>query len=752
MLRTSHRSFVRAVVMSLIAFTFAVGVSGQDDPDPNSPSPILLSHYDSTRALAIDANEYGKLDIKRAEPRAFEPNSRVTLFLTNVALLKGERFNAFRIYAVNSQGRSYRFPVVSLELLPAARNVYALTMEMRDEIGYFQAPEADGDLAIYVTWRGLASNSVQIGFGRIGGGVGELPGAKPTPLGTTAVSATSAKLGRTANAPEFVGYRWSGDRARFLEQTTFGTTPTLDMRVRRVGLRTWLTEQIEMPYPSAANPYPNDPLKTTNINSDPTCDNVNQADNIPLTCYRDTYSMYQPQSWFFREAFYGDPQLRHRVTWALHQILVTSGVDVQQGRHMVEYHKILSRNAFGNYRDILKEVTLNPAMGFYLDMAVSTRNNPNENYARELMQLFSIGLFMLNQDGTLQLDGQGNPIPTYQQSGVDNLTKVLTGWNLCQVQANCPNLPLGIQNFIDPMIITNTNNHDLTTKTLLTYPGAQNVNIPACTGCNAAAIQTYAASSMTSAINNIYNHPNVPPFVSKILIQHLVTSDPTPAYVGRVAAKFNNDGTGTRGNLNAVVRAILLDPEARGDVKTDPNYGKLREPVQYATSLLRAMNVRGVAAGMPSDGVIFQRGEFLGMAQLPFRSPTVFNFYPPDYRVPGLSILGPEFALMTTGTSIQRTNFVNRFVFTAIPVTVSTDAPNGTTLDFAEFQAISASDPTGAALVDELNRRMLHSTMTPAMRTNILNAVAAVAVADTLTRVRQAVYLVATSTQYQVQR
>lgn len=747
MLGTSPR-FVARMFAVVVACAMAVSVTAQDDPDPNSPSPILLSHAASTRALAVETGDFGRVNIKKVTPRAFEPNSRVTLFITNVSLLKDEGFTAFRVWAVNSLGRQYRFPTVSLERVADARNVYALTMEMRDEIGYYPTPEADGDLAIYVTWRGLASNSLQLGYGRMGGGVGELPGAKPTPLGTTAPT-TTAKSKRRDDEPDFVGYRWSGDRARFLEQTTFGTTPTLDSRVRRIGLRTWLAEQLYMTYPSAAYPYPNEPLKNTNVNQEPLCDGG--VDDVPPTCFRDTYSMYRPQQWFFQEAFYGDAQLRHRVAWALHQILVTSGTDVQQGRHMVEYHKILSKHAFGNYRDILKDVTLNPAMGFYLDMAVSTRFSVNENYARELMQLFSVGLFMLNPDGTLQLDGQGNPIPTYDQDRVNNLTRLLTGWQLCSIAAQCANIPLGAQNFIDPMIITNTNNHDLTAKTLLSYPGAQDVNIPPCTGCNAAAIQTYAANSLNSALNNIYNHPNVGPFVSKILIQHLVTSDPTPAYVGRVAAVFNAHRTSTR-QMNEVVRAILLDPEARGDVKTDPNYGKLIEPVQYSTRLLRAMNVRGVTAGTPSDGVIFQRGEFVNMAQLPFRSPTVFNFYPPDYVVPGLTILGPEFALMTTGTAIQRTNFVNRFVFNATPVPVSVNSPNGTAIDLAEWQALSAADSTGALMVDELNRRMLRGSMTPAMRTSILNAVTAITATDTLNRARQAIYLVATSTQYQVQR
>src|SRR5438128_736137 len=147
---------------------------------------------------------------------------------------------------------------------------------------------------------------------------------------------------------------------------------------------------------------------------------------------------------------------------------------------------------------------------------------------------------------------------------------------------------------------------------------------------------------MNQALDNLFNHPNVGPFISKNLIQQMVTSDPTPAYVSRVAAVFNNNGLGVRGDLKAVIKAILLDPEARGDAKTDPNYGKLREPMQFATNLARWLDVQGIAGGQ-SDGYLFGRGEFNGMSQSPFRSPTVFNYFPPDYVIPGTSLLGPEF-------------------------------------------------------------------------------------------------------------
>jgi len=209
--------------------------------------------------------------------------------------------------------------------------------------------------------------------------------------------------------------------------------------------------------------------------------------------------------------------------------------------------------------------------------------------------------------------------------------------------------------------------------------------------------------------------------------------------------------------MQAVVKAILLDPEARGDNKTDPTFGKLREPVQFATNLLRDFKVASAAGTGQSDGVLTGRSEYTGMGQTQFMSPTVFNYFPPGYIIPGTAILGPEFALMTTGTTIQRANFVNRMVFTAPAIPVAADSnsggsPLGMSLDFTDLQALSTADSTGGQLVDELNRRMMHGTMSANMRSTILTAVTNIAASDSLNRSRQAVYLVATSSQYQVQR
>ncbi len=743
------RTSLRVLTSFALVWFAALGAIAQD-PDPNSPTPVLLSERDSTRALAQTPRQIrSETDLAKITSGAFPLDEKIEIFATNLSLMEGEGANAFRVYVRDNAGRQYRFPVLSVEPIASIEGLYRVSILLKDQIGYWQPPRADGDVLIYLTWRGLSSNRVRLGIGKTGGEIKDDPGTRPTPFGTN-----SPPINRP-DAPNYVGYRWSGDRMRFLEQTTFGPNAALDSRIRRIGLRTWLSEQFEAPYPSLSNPYPNHPLRSGAIPS--TCDGG--ADDVPANCNRDTYTMYQPQIWFFKEALYGEAQLRHRVAWALAQLWVTAAPEVQQGRHMVEYHKVLSGNAFGNYRDLMKQMTLNPAMGGYLDMVISSRNSPNENYARELMQLFTIGLFELNPDGTQQRTEDGSPIETYDQEGVNNLTKVLTGWQFCGTIAGCT-VPAGAVNYIDPMLINagvntlSNNRHDLTAKTLLNYPGSTTTNIAACTNCASLAnIATYANNSMDQALDNIFHHPNVGPFVSKILIQHLVTSDPTPAYVARVAAKFNDNGLSVRGDMKAVVKAILLDPEARGDLKTDPNFGKLREPVQFATNILRTFNVRGANGTGLSDGYIYARGEFSGMGQVPFRSPTVFNFYPPEYGIPGTTLLGPEFAIMTTGTAIQRTNFVNRYAFTTIPVPIANpNAPNGTSLDFSDLQALSTADSTGNRLIEELDRRMLHSTMSEAMKATIRTAVTSINTNDSLGRARQAVYLVATSSQYQVQR
>jgi uncharacterized protein (DUF1800 family) len=756
MLRMKAQRFLRIFTALLVLGFVSIPIAAQDDPDPNSPTPVLMRAPGTKRVLAVSADS-GRVTPNSPNVESFPPNSRVAVFVQNIELMEGEGANAFRIYAHDARGREYRFPVIDVYQVKARIRTYALIFELRDEIGYWDAPQA-GDVLIRASWRGMTSDRARLGYGETGGTIQDdaTPYSKMLASSPPTVPVIRATKG-TAAHPELAGYRWGPDRMRFLEQSGFGPTFANDQRLRRLGLRIWLAEQFEAPYPT--NPYPNLPLKPANAPAD--CDgDQTVTPDVPATCFRDSYTMYPMQAWFFKEAYYGNAQLRHRVAWALAQIWVISGVDTQQSRWMEEYHKILANNAFGNYRTLMQQMTLNPGMGNYLDMARSTRTNPNENYAREINQLFSVGLFMLNQDGTLQLDGMGQPIPTYTQDTVNNFTKVLTGWSFCNT--GCPNSGVGLVNYIDPMIINagrttvGQNQHDLTAKTLLVYPGSTTTNVAACTGtCDDTlpSIATYANNSLNQTLDNIFNHPNVGPFVSRILIQHLVTSDPTPAYIGRVAAVFNNNGSGVRGDLKSVVTAILLDPEARGDAKTDPNYGKLREPVQLMTNMARTFAVTNAALTGQSDGVFYSPTNNLmtNMAQTVFYSPTVFNYFSPDYSIPGTTLLGPEFALMTTGTAVARANFANTMIYTGINAS-SPNIPSGTKFNFAEMQALAAADATGNQLLDALNYKMMHNTMSPQMRSTILTAVTAIASTNPLARAQQAVYLIMTSSQYQIQR
>jgi uncharacterized protein (DUF1800 family) len=509
------------------------------------------------------------------------------------------------------------------------------------------------------------------------------------------------------------------DAVRFLEQATWGPTTQLVSEVQAKGFESYLNEQFAAPMSS----YPTLALQPSDSNIGCPADPANPA--VRTNCIRDNYSMYPLQNRFFENALYGQDQLRQRVAFALHQIIVTSGVEITQPSWMSPYLQTLDRNAFGNYRQLLYEITLNPAMGNYLDMAGNTRTRPNENYAREILQLFSVGTVKLNQDGTAQRDAEGQTIPTYTQTTVNNFARVFTGWNRAAAPAT------GVPNYIDPMI-ANQSQHDTGTKTLL-----RDITLPAG--------QT-AAKDLNDALDNIFTDPSAAPFISKQLIQHLVTSNPSPAYVARVANVFDDNGAGVRGDLKAVVKAVLLDAEARGDVKTDPAYGRLRNPAQFVANLCRAFNAKSADGATTSDGYLNPQTSPMGMDV--FRPASVFSYFPPGYVVPATGgKRGPEFGILSTSTALRRANFVNTMVFSRI--SVGTNAPRGTSLDFSSLQAL-APDP--AKLVDELNKLLMHGAMSAEMRQSVVDAVSAVPGTNPLKRARTAVYLVATSSQYQVER
>ena len=351
--------------------------------------------------------------------------------------------------------------------------------------------------------------------------------------------------------------------------------------------------------------------------------------------------------------------------------------------------------------------------------------NPNENYARELLQLFSIGLWELRQDGTELTDAAGEPIPTYDQATVEGFAHVFTGWTY-------PLLP-GTQqrthnpkNFLGDMTAVAAN-HDTSAKLLLDgYVEPANLAMDV---------------DLANAIHNIFQSPDQGPFVVKQLIQKLVTGDPSPQYVGRMAAVFNNNGQGARGDLKAVVGAILTDPEARGDVKLDPGYGKLREPVLYLTGATRALNAKSDGASLGPAGAT--------LGQNVFYAPSVFNYYPPDYALPGTSLTGPEFALQNSSTYVNRANIANTLAFGAIAPLPNYPGATGTQLDFSALQAVAGD---AEVLADKLDALFLHGAMPAAMRAGLVTAIDALPATDPLARAKAGYYLVVTSSEYQVER
>jgi uncharacterized protein (DUF1800 family) len=721
-----------------------------------SSIPVLISEETSTRALTVNPDSWkGRLPdtnpktARRSE--IFPPGSRVVVFVTNIDLLPDEGANAFRVFAEDKSGTRYRLTVENVQKLRDQPWIYGVTLYIYDANGYNGQPKARGEVLITLGWHGNISNRVRLPLGKPDRKVSIDSGDIPTPAPTSPfVTNELAESG--------------GDRGRFMEQAAFGQSNALDFRLRQIGIRRWIEEQFNKSYPTI--PYPNFPLKP--FDGPTSCGEYGTSPEVDL-CHRNHYWAYNNQKWMVKEALYGDDQLRRRVSWALHQIWVVSHANISQQRGTQEYIEILDNNAFGNYRDLMYEMTLSPAMGEYLDMVRSSRDSPNENYPRELLQLFTIGLYELNQDGTFKLDGQGNRIATYDQDKVNQFTKVFTGWRHCNNGNNsaCPNATLGMTNYIDPMYLSFPGNHDPTAKTLFNYPGAPNPTIPACSNCtNDANRIAYANDSLNKTLDNIFYHPNVGPYIGKLLIQQLVTSDPSPAYVGRVAAAFNNNGSGERGDMKTVIRAVLLDPEARGSQKTDPTYGKLREPLQYLTNFLRTFNVRAgnTANGVPTappascqnqtDGVFDWVTREMG--QDVWFPPTVFNYYPPDYVVPGTDILGPEFALANTGTSFARNNYIYFLSFGSFWFERSTAenpypyVPCGTSIDLSEPIAWATAETTGNNLIEGLNRKMMHGTMSEAMKTKIRTAINFNVSAEL--KAKQAVFLIASSSQYQIQK
>ena len=583
---------------------------------------------------------------------------------------------------------------------------------------FADCPLSDPSLAPLIPWiEEMARLQITVGCGN----GGFCPNA-PNSRGQMAVF-----MSKTFHRPESI---------RFLEQATWGPRDAEIGALPSVGYLPWMAGQ----YSAAPSYYPAMGLWPDSAPSSP-------VDCTTGICRRDNYTMYPLQTRFFLNAMYNYDQLRQRVSWALHKLVVVSGLSITLPSRMVPYLNLLDADAFGNYRDILYDVTLNPGMGHFLNMDTNTLTNPNENYAREIMQLFSIGTELLNMDGTTQNDLGGVPLPSYDQSVIDNLKLVLTGW---KIQNNVPCDPasqLGsvCRDYLNPMTF-DTTKHNTTDKVLFQgfLPNQNGVGAPTIVTGDPAGF-----SELNTSVDALFYHPNVGPYLARELIHSLVTSNPSPDYVERVAWAFNDDGGGVRGSLWAVVKAILLDPEARAN-PSDPNYGKLKEPEQFVLNILKAFDPKSTNRLNNSDGNI--NGQPRAMGQDTYKPNTVFSYFPQDYFAPPASaeLFGPEFGIMDAAIALKRANFVNTMTFGGGIQPSGTDTPNGTSIDFTELQQLA---PDATNLVDRLNRLLMHGTMSDEMKNSIITAVNAVTPStDTLKRARQALYLVATSSQYQAQR
>lgn len=373
--------------------------------------------------------------------------------------------------------------------------------------------------------------------------------------------------------------------------------------------------------------------------------------------------LFGPYKLHFDYAYYEtlmttDYQLRHKIAYALSQILVVSdNSDLRDWAEALSgYYDILQNHSFGNYRDLLEEVSYSTQMGYYLSHINNAKANteantsPDENYAREIMQLFSIGLYELNIDGTRKTDGSGNYIPTYGQDDIQEYAKIFTGLGIGELEDpnNWPYQPFfGLNMWAakkDAPMIMYQNFHETESKTLL---GGQIVP----------ANQT-GEQDLDDAFDNLFNHPNVGPFIGNLMIKRLVKSNPSPAYVERVALAFNDNGSGVRGDMKAVIKAILLDPEARdGEAMLDISAGKLREPVLKLVSFAKSMPLTPGGGKFWNVSNDYTDATGQGM----FSSPTVFNFYPPDFYPVGdlatAELTSPEMKLHNTSTAIS---YINR--------------------------------------------------------------------------------------------
>jgi uncharacterized protein (DUF1800 family) len=506
--------------------------------------------------------------------------------------------------------------------------------------------------------------------------------------------------------------------ARFLTQASFGPTRTEIARLRQIGYRQWIEQQLAAPT-TRARPFI-EAVRDARIAAAAT--GINHGNRLDR---------------WFHTATYAPDQLRQRMAFALSQIFVISeqgGALEGEYVQVTEYWDLLARSAFGSYRQLLQDVTYNPSMGKYLshfrNRKAATGREPDENYAREVMQLFSVGLVERNLNFSPRLNN-GQTIATYDQTTISQMAKVFTGFGYSTGSTNIGN---GANDYA-PMRCWD-NEHDVSVKTIL-----GGVQMPAGRTC---------AQDLTQALDVIANHANVAPFISRQLIQRFVTSNPSAAYIQRVATVFNNNGRGERGDLGAVITAVLMDTEARNNSPA-ATFGKLREPLLRLTALWRAWDAEPRPVNEFGETLMGMTNPLPIYGQRPLGAPTVFNFYEPDYQHPGpianASLFSPEFQLINESTTYQISNNLAQFAYSSY-VGMANPPTNRPLLALAALEA----QPSHAAMVQEANIRMLYGSMSTPMRDTLVNMLDFMSGASNNEKARSLIQLIAMSPEYAVQR
>ena len=459
--------------------------------------------------------------------------------------------------------------------------------------------------------------------------------------------------------------------SRFLEQAAMGPSPVSVAQVKAQGIEGWIDAQMKLPPSTIVTPAS---LYEHELNTDkPAQQRMTDFYKINL------YSLL----------IGGEDQLRIRTSWVLSNFLVVSTRKIQD-YGALEYLNMLQTNSFGQYGDLLKGVTRNAGMGFYLDNSNNKKSQLNENYGRELMQLFSVGLVQLNLNGTPKRDATGKLLETYSQKDVIEITRALTGWN--HAEPEIKRSSANFANYGKPMVSTWPDQHDTGSKTFLgkTIPAGQD-----------------AYKDLDSVVEILVSHPNTAPFVSLRLIQGMTTSDPSPAYLERVATVFRD----TKGNLAKVITAILTDPEARaGDVpsKSTSNFGRIKEPLLMHTSAFRGLGCKIAPRADWNPSTVRESNN-----QRPFNALSVFNFYPPNHRTQGSNILAPEQKMLN---SIEFSDRMNNLTWAFQDDTLLSSA--GCDVEpFKVAQAVSDQK-----LMDLINDRYFRGALPAAISKSLIDA------------------------------